>query len=202
MWFNFQYKGDSSTSPLALTHPLEVQPSSVGESKKTLEKCSQNQFYEHGRPNMPIASVCVCVRQRESREREREEGRLEPRLQPAERTASATALNGSASYSKRDGTICVAQDLFPGDNSVLISRPQPTQRAGGARGRRGEGERGGRGSDVLFLFQSLPARSSDVRGDPPRSRALNDFSVLLCACLLPACNKGVGVRAEEKGGIY
>lgn len=59
---------------------------------------------------------------------EREEGRLEPRLESVQLTGNTTALNGSASYSKRDGTICVAQDLFPGDNSVLISHPQSTER--------------------------------------------------------------------------
>lgn len=139
-----------------------------------------------------LIAKCVCVfeRGRESAEREREEGRLEPRLQPAEPTGYAAALNGSASYSKRDGTICVAQDLFPGDNSVLISRPQPTHRVGGSEGGRRGRERG-RGSDPLFLFQSLPARStvaatsSHVRGDPHRSGALNDFSVLLL-CLFAA----------------
>lgn len=62
-------------------------------------------------------SVCasVCV----ERHSEAEEGRLEPRLRSVQLTGNTTALNGSASHLKRDGTICVAQDLFPGDNGFF-----------------------------------------------------------------------------------
>lgn len=59
--------------------------------------------------------MCACV----CREREAEEGRLEPRLRSVQLTGNTTALNGSASHLKRDGTICVAQDLFPGDNGFF-----------------------------------------------------------------------------------
>lgn len=115
---------------------------------------------------------------RESTEREKEEGRLEPRLQPG--AGNATALNGSVSYSKRDGTICVAQDLFPGDNSVLISRPQPTRRVRGERGRRE------RESDMLFPFQSLPALSP-----PLSSHVLRAEGSMTVAFVLQDCNKAV-----------
>lgn len=57
----------------------------------------------------------MCV----ERDRETEEGRLEPRLKSVKLTSNTTALSGSASYLKRDGTICVAQDLFPGDNGFF-----------------------------------------------------------------------------------
>lgn len=60
--------------------------------------------------------VCAC-RQRHS---EAEEGRLELRLPSVQLTGNTTALSGSASHLKRDGTICVAQDLFPGDNGFFL----------------------------------------------------------------------------------
>lgn len=65
--------------------------------------------------------MCVCVERERERERGREgeEGRLEPRLRSVKLTGNTTALNGSASHLKRDGTICVAQDLFPGDNGFF-----------------------------------------------------------------------------------
>lgn len=43
--------------------------------------------------------------------------------------------------------------------------------------------------------------SSDVQGDLLRSRGLNNFSLFFCACLLPACNKGLDMGKEEREGF-
>lgn len=75
-----------------------------------LELYTGNTFIWRG-----TVSLFLCVRV--WRDRHAQEGRLKSRLRSVQ--LAGNTLSGSASYLKRDGTICVAQDLFPGDNDIF-----------------------------------------------------------------------------------